>query len=340
MVILAAGSPLERLERHAAVGGTVHRGAHRVEDVRILRVDEDATAVSSLPIADAGILARHVLPGGTGVVGSVKPGAIGYVVAHDIHALGLGVHGDRQSDAALERRNTDLGPGQALICRFEDLCRLDRGLPGAPSAAGTSSALGRGQHDTRCVVSKLQVPCAIVSSRVEDVRPCLAAIGGPVDSASVVIGISQRRHGHEVGIGRIDEDAVDLHRIFQTDVLPCTARIDGLPHAIAEAAPDGVAGTGIYDICIRRSDLDGADAVDAGLVVEDGVPGHAAAGGLPDAALRRTDVEHASLAAVRAAVLANDAGHGGDAATVEWPDVTPLQARVEIGAHLSGRQNG
>ena len=47
VVVLAAGRALEWLEGDAAIGGAVHGGAHRVDDVRVLRVHEDAAAIAS-----------------------------------------------------------------------------------------------------------------------------------------------------------------------------------------------------------------------------------------------------------------------------------------------------
>ena len=89
---------------------------------------------------------------------------------------------------------------------------------------------------------------------------------------------------------------------------------------------NGVAGAGIHDIGIGGSDLDGADAIDARLLVEDGEPGDAGAGGFPDAAQRRAEVERAGVA--------DGAGDGGDSSAMERPHVSPLEARIEIGIDL------
>jgi len=113
-------------------------------------------------------------------------------------------------------------------------------------------------------------------------------------------------------------------------VLPGGAGVGGLPHAVAEAAADGVACPGVDDVGVGGSDLDGSDAVDAGLLIEDGEPRDAGAGGLPDAALRSTGVEDA--------VLSDDACDGGDAAAVERPDVTPFEAGIEVGIDLCCRE--
>jgi hypothetical protein len=154
----------------------------------------------------------------------------------------------------------------------------------------------------------------------------LAAIGGAVDTAAVVGGVAESGDDYEIRIGGIDKDAVDLHGVLEPDVLPAFAGIGGLPHAVAEAATDGVAGTCINDVGVGGCDLDGADAVDARLLIKDGEPRDAGAGGLPDAAEWRAEVEGAGVA--------DDTGHGGDTAAVEGPHITPLEPRVEVGVHL------
>ena len=104
VVVLTAGRALEGLEGDAAVGGTVHGGADGVEDVGVLRVHEDAAAIGALAVADARVFAGHVLPGGAAVVGAVKSRAAFNVVADDVHAPTVGVHGDGDAQR---------GPGRA-----------------------------------------------------------------------------------------------------------------------------------------------------------------------------------------------------------------------------------
>src|SRR4029077_18528641 len=47
VVVLTTGRALEGLKGGAAIGGAVHRGAHGVHNVRILRVHEHAAAISA-----------------------------------------------------------------------------------------------------------------------------------------------------------------------------------------------------------------------------------------------------------------------------------------------------
>src|SRR6185437_10133827 len=235
---------------------------------------------------------------------------------------------------AFEGRNLNLGPRPALVGGFVDHGRLGFGLSAAVAGTETEAAraLRGGQHDIGIVVGVLQVARAIVICGLQNVVPALAAIAGAIDTSAMVGGIAKRGDEDDVGVGRIDKNAVDLHSVLEADVLPGPAGIGGLPHAIAEAAADGVASAGINDIGIGGSDLDGADAIDARLLIEDGKPHHAGTGSFPDAAQGRADVEHSGAAA--------DTGHGRDASAVEWTDVTPLEACIEVRVDLRGRAQG
>src|SRR5579872_3772402 len=106
-------------------------------------------------------------------------------------------------------------------------------------------------------------------------------------------GIAKSRDDHQIRISGVGNDAVDLHRVLESDVLPALAGIGGLPHAVAEAAADGVACAGVNNVGIRGRDLDGADTIYARLLVKNGVPRYATAGGLPDAAQWRAEVKGA-----------------------------------------------
>src|SRR6185437_8422839 len=167
----------------------VHGGAHGVDDVGILRVDEDAAGVVALAVADAGVLARHVFPVGAAVVGAEESRAVFDVGTNDVHALAVGVHGDGYGDAALEARDFDLGPGLAFVGGLEAL----RGLGGGPTraalgwsaaAAFAAGTLCGGQHDIGGVEGGLEVARAVVVGSLESAGPVLAAVGGAVDAAA------------------------------------------------------------------------------------------------------------------------------------------------------------
>ena len=247
------------------------------------------------------------------------------------------MHGDRHRNAAFKGRNLDLGPRLAFVGGFEAQRWLALG-PGSTLAGSTTgptlatSALRGGQHDIGLVERRLQVASAVIAVGFEDVGPALTAIGGAVDATAVMGRVAESRDDHQIRIGGIDKDAVDLHGVLEPDVLPALAGIGRLPHAVTEAAADGVAGTGINDVGIGGCDLDGADAIGARLLIEDRKPRHTRARGLPDAAQWRAEVEGAGVP--------DDTGHGGNTAAVKGPHITPLEARIEVGIHLRPRDQG
>src|SRR5579862_1883163 len=89
---------------------------------------------------------------------------------------------------------------------------------------------------------------------------------------------------HKISVGRVNNDAVDLHRVFESDMLPALASITGFPHAIAKASADGVTGSGVNDIWVRGCDLNCADTVNTRLLIKDWGPRHTSTGRLPYAA--------------------------------------------------------
>ena len=99
------------------------------------------------------------------------------------------------------------------------------------------------------------------SSRTED-----AAFGiGVVD-------VAESGDINAVGIGRVDDDAADLARAFETDMGPGLARVGGFEHADAVgvlAADIGLAGADIDDVRVRGSHRDGADGADRDALVAD-----------------------------------------------------------------------
>ncbi len=336
VVILAAGGALEGMEGDAAVDGAVQGGADGIDDVGIPWVHEDAATVSALAVADALVLYRHVAPGGAAVVGAEKTGPMLDVVADNVDAPAM--QGDRHANTAGERRNLERRPGQAAVGRFEQQRRLGLCLRAMPERKKRATrALGVSQHDAGITVVEHHFARAVITGGLEDVGPGPAAIRGAVDAAAVVGGVTEGGDDDHIGVGGINQDAVDHHGVFKADVLPGLAGIGGLPHAVAQAAQEGtdhggVTGAGIHDIRIGGNDLNGADGIHAFYLVEDGEPGDAGTGGFPDASLGRARVIHAGLA--------DDAGDRGNAAAVERADVPPLKAGIEVGVDMRGRGQG
>src|SRR5439155_4325994 len=119
MWILAAGGALERAERLAAVGRSIHGGGDRINDVGVLRIHPDAGAIRALAVGYPRIVASHVLPRGTLIVGAIETGAALERAADDVDAFTIGMHRDRDADAAVVlRQRVYLLPSLARVGRF------------------------------------------------------------------------------------------------------------------------------------------------------------------------------------------------------------------------------
>src|SRR5580698_514479 len=239
VVVLTAGRALERSERDTTISGAVHRGAHGVDNVRILRVHKNAATIVALPVADAGIFSGHVTPGGAAIVRAVESRAVFDVGADDVHALTLGVHGDGERNAAFIGRDLNLGPRLAFIGGFEGQRRLAPGswAPITGSATGTAlatCALRGSQHHAGFVERVLQIARSVIAVWLQDV-------GRAVHTTAVVSGVAKGRDDHQLGICGVDDDAVDLHGVLEPDVLPALTGVARFPHAVSEAAADGIA---------------------------------------------------------------------------------------------------
>jgi hypothetical protein len=162
--------------------------------------------------------------------------------------------------------------------------------------------------------------------------PVEAAVGGAIHTALVVGGVGVAENGDvdDIGVRGVHDDAADLLRIAESDVLPGFAGVGGFIDAVADrnrGAHVGFARAHIDGVVLRRCDRDGADGGDI-LGVEDGSPDGAGIGSFPDAAADRPEVE--------SALVAGNAADGEDAATAEGADESPLEGVEEIRRQGSG----
>ncbi len=144
--------------------------------------------------------------------------------------------------------------------------------------------------------------------------------------------MAQRANVDDVGILRIDDDAADLPRVVQADVLPGLSAVGGFVDSVARAesgANVGFAGAGIDDVGIRRRNFQCADRGD-GLPIEYRLPGHAGVDRLPDAAVDRAEVKRGSVA--------RHAGDCNGAAAAKRADQSPLQPAEELRRNCLGGQ--
>ena len=160
---------------------------------------------------------------------------------------------------------------------------------------------------------------------IKDFFPGLAAIARAKDAALNVgaIGMSQRRHKSHVCVFRIDHQRADMLAVFQADVRPALAAVNGFVHSIAVgdiAANAGLAGAHIDHVGIRFRHRNGPHRRDA-FLVEHRYPVIAAIGALPHSAGHRAKIISAGIA--------GDAGHRQHAPAAERPHHPPFHAAVK-----------
>ena len=324
--VVAVGRSLDRGEVRAAVARAIERGIGYVHDVGILRIDFDVTEIPAALPQPA--VAVDQAPGRTAVVAAVEPALL--CVQDRVDAPRV-ARRDRQADLAqaLARKSAaaHLLPGRAAIRRaIEPAARTVRGRIDAPRRPARLPQ--RGENDV-----PLRVGGEIDGARVRVVeqraRPGRAAVRRAKDAARFVGPVSVPERGHEqrLRVGRIDENASDLTRVFQTDRVPGFAGVVGAIHAVAVddvRTHVGFAAAGVHGIRIapgHRERTDGTDRQRVG----DVIPGHAGIGRLPNAAADRTEVKRAPVA--------GHAGRGDGASAAIRPDVAPVQIREQRARH-------
>src|SRR5262249_31639420 len=151
-----------------------------------------------------------------------------------------------------------------------------------------AALVGGGDQDVRVARVYHHVGDAGVLADRQDVLPGLAAVGG-LEQAAVAARPPERPLGGDVDdvrVARVEDDAGDVLRLLEAEVLPGLAAVVGAINAVAvadAALAVVLAGADPDDVGVLRVEDDAADRVRA-LVVEDRRPGGAGVGGLPDAA--------------------------------------------------------
>ena len=99
----------------------------------------------------------------------------------------------------------------------------------------TAHLVERGEQRVRIVRIENNIDRAGVFVLAQDLGPRLAAIGRAENSAIGIrpIGVPDGSHENDVRIIRMDDERADMASIFQADVVPIAAAIDGLINAIA-----------------------------------------------------------------------------------------------------------
>src|SRR5438477_5939511 len=156
----------------------------------------------------------------------------------------------------------------------------------------------------------------------QNFRPRFAAVGGPKDSALLIWTerVSESSHQNHVGISWIDNQRADLATVFESDIFPGFAGVDGFVNADSisgVAANCCFTSSNVDDIMIRRSDRNRADRGNI-FFVEKGRPILAAIGRFPNSARNC-----AEIIGVR---FAGNAFNREGATAAERSDLSPLHS--------------
>ena len=202
-----------------------------------------------------------------------------------------------------------------------------------------------GPHAGVDVAGVRQVDVDVRAPRVlvdeQHVVPRLSTVGRAEDAALLVGApfVAHRADQCDIGIARVDDDALDAFAVVEAEVGPGRAAIGRTVHAVTvrdRVARVALAGAEPYDVVVGGGKRQRPDRVGV-LIVPLMLEGHAAVGGLPDAPVGRTDPE-----GPRIARYAYDGGH--PSAHVHGTDVSPLdvaqRSRDGGGALGPGRRGG
>ena len=144
-----------------------------------------------------------------------------------------------------------------------------------------------GEHDVRILGMNGHIDHAGLVAHELHQLPRRAAVGGLVQATLRIRAPrrTERRHVHDVRVGRVHRDATDVLGLLESLGRPGDAAVGGLENAAARL--DGIArirltGAGPHLLRIRRRDGEHAHRNHA-LVVEHRAPRGAVVGGLPDA---------------------------------------------------------
>ena len=354
--VVIAARRLQPLERLAAVVRHAQAEAHRVDGVRVARVDADLPEHPAVRVRVAlheRLLLRreaaHLRPRRALVVRAVDGRALdeprrGQAVRIGLLLLGRlarelvvvheGVHHVRRRAADIQAdASPELRLGQPLVDGYPRR---------APVGGLVDAAAGVVREVARVVPLE---PDALPGGRVQRVRiggihhevdgagpvvdeqhsrPRPAAVGGLVHTPLGVVGplVARRRDEHDVGVGRVDQDAGNRVRVGEPHVLPGLPGIRRLVDARAglRAAEDvRLAGADPHDVRVRRRDRHVADRRRRPLL-EHRLPGCRFVLGLPQAARRGGDIDGVGLAARR-----RDRDVNGPAADVPRPEELPSE---------------
>ena len=305
---VVGGALRDLCEGAAPVLAPVRGGGQRVDAILVRRVDEDVRVVHG-----ADVLVADLAPAVAAVLAAVSAG-LGRVLDQRVQDARVGPR-DGDPDAALVARGEPLGefvPAVAPVGRPVDAASRAAAVeaPGAPLAL------------VHCRVENLrirrvddEVDRAGVLVDVEDPLPAAAPVARAID-APVGRGapqVAERRHVHDVRVGRMDLHATRVARLLQAEVPPGGAGVVGAVDAVAPRGALAVLllpGPRVEDVRVGGRDGQVAEGADRH-VLPQVRPGDAPVSALPEAARGRRHVDRGGVAGESLHVVDAAAGDGG-----------------------------
>ena len=330
----------DAVEGPASVGRFRQPARERVQRLVVGGVDVDVGVVEGPEVELVLVVVDH-LPG------------LAVVVGHEERAGG-GVFGDQVDDVRTRLRHADADAGHGLVRRRRDLLPRDaavardvkRRLPA--TVVKTPRQAAEGPHAGVDVAGVRQVDVDVRAPRVlvdeQHVVPGPATVGRTEDAALPVGApfVAHRADQGDIGVARVDDDALDAFAVVEAEVGPGGAAIGRTVHAVTvrdRVARVALAGAEPYDVVVGGGKRQRPDRVGV-LVVPLMLEGHAAVGRLPDTPVGRSDPE-----GPRIARHAHDGGH--PSAHVHGTDVSPLDVAQRsrdgggaLGLGRCGGENG
>jgi hypothetical protein len=321
-------------ERLAAVVRDGDQREDVVDAVRILRVDADVGVVERA-VGDV-VLGVDRRPFAAAVVGAQERALLGFHEGVDDARI-RARDGDADASEVAFRHSILLGeplPGRAAVVRH---MQARAGAAGVEEPRPAAVLPHRGEEFVRVGRIDDQIRGADLVVHEEDFRPGPAAVDGFEDAAVGVLAprLAHRRDPGDVGIARVENDAVNALGLVEAVVLPGLAAVDGFVDAVAD-------GHGVARIAFTRADpddvgtgLEDRHRADRGrrLVVEDRREREPAVDRLPHPARRRADVDDVGI-------RLDDVDRRDAAGHRRGPDGAGLHAGQELGIDLGVGEGG
>src|SRR5579884_2258553 len=234
VIIVAAGRAADDAEIPAAVAQFIKRHVRNVDDIGVVGIDSDAVEIPGA-FGDAGIVVDEC-PSSAAIVTAIQARLFGF--DDGVDAAAAGAASDCDTDASPGKIGQavagELGPGIAAILRTEEptSVALNRSI----DAPGHAMRFPQGsEQDMGFIGSHGKICGSDIWTAIENFLPGCAAIVGAEYAALFIRAIGMPQGGDEdlIGIARIYDNAADLARVVQANMLPRVSAVGGFVDAVA-----------------------------------------------------------------------------------------------------------